>query len=150
MTGRQRLCTWLICSQKYAALYFFYFLETDRAAGTHNFQKVHVNNRICTGFPLKFSGRIMSNYQQQRRQNRPINREPAVSGGMKIGIAILTFFIPLVGLIMGLIFINDSDPSKQDAGKLWLICVACYFGLSLFCACSYVMLVLTAASAGGI
>ncbi|MCP4479036.1 MAG: hypothetical protein GY818_13205 [Planctomycetaceae bacterium] len=92
----------------------------------------------------------MSNYQQQGRPNRRINQEPAVSEGMKIGIAILSFVIPLVGLIMGLIFMNDSDPSKKAAGKLWLICAACSFGLSLLCSCAYIMLVVMAAGAGGI
>jgi hypothetical protein len=48
-------------------------------------------------------------------------REPAVSKGLKIGICIATLFLPILGLIMGVIYMNDANPEKKAVGKLWLI-----------------------------
>lgn len=48
---------------------------------------------------------------------------PPVSGvtpELKIGIAIGSAIIPLVGIIMGAIYMNDPNPEKKKAGKLWL------------------------------
>jgi TIR domain len=47
--------------------------------------------------------------------------EPAVSKGLKIGICIATLFVPILGLIMGVIYMNDANPEKKAVGKLWLI-----------------------------
>src|SRR5436305_14751099 len=44
-----------------------------------------------------------------------------VSSGKKWGISILSVFIPLVGIIMGIIYMSDANPEKKSAGKLWLI-----------------------------
>jgi zinc ribbon protein len=57
----------------------------------------------------------------------------AVSKEMKIGIAVLSFFVFLVGVIMGLIYMNDPNPEKKAAGKLWLFAAA--GGLVLQCLC---------------
>jgi len=46
--------------------------------------------------------------------------EPAVSNGLKIGICIATILVPLVGLIMGGIYMKDANPEKKAVGKLWL------------------------------
>ena len=46
---------------------------------------------------------------------------PPVSDGLKIGIAIATVFVPLLGIIMGAIYMNDPNPNKKKVGKLWLI-----------------------------
>jgi uncharacterized membrane protein YvbJ len=43
-----------------------------------------------------------------------------VSQGMKIGIIVGSIVIPLLGIIMGLIYMNDANPSKKAAGKIWL------------------------------
>ncbi len=43
-----------------------------------------------------------------------------VSGGMKIGVILGTLFFPIVGIIMGIIFLNDSNPAKKEVGKTWL------------------------------
>jgi hypothetical protein len=55
----------------------------------------------------------------------------AVSAGMKWGIAALTVVIPLIGLIMGIIYMKDANPDKKAAGKLWLI-VGCAI-IALYC-----------------
>ena len=43
-----------------------------------------------------------------------------VSTEMKIGIAVGTIIIPLIGLVMGFIYLRDPNPYKKSAGKLWL------------------------------
>lgn len=43
-----------------------------------------------------------------------------VSDKMKIGISILSVIIPLVGIIMGILYLKDPNPEKKSAGKLWL------------------------------
>jgi drug/metabolite transporter (DMT)-like permease len=70
-----------------------------------------------------------------------------VSDGMKIGIAILSFFIPIVGIIMGLIYMNDAHPDKKAAGKLWLIVGGIMIVLNLVCTCGFVVLGLAAGGA---
>lgn len=44
-----------------------------------------------------------------------------VSQEMKIIMIIASIIIPLVGIIMGLIYMADPNPSKKAAGKTWLI-----------------------------
>jgi uncharacterized membrane protein YvbJ len=47
---------------------------------------------------------------------------PSVTPAMKIGISIATLVIPLIGIVMGIIYMRDSqDSEKRAAGKLWLI-----------------------------
>ena len=53
----------------------------------------------------------------------------AVSKELKIGIIIGTVLIPLLGIIMGLIYMNDPNPEKKAVGKLWL-----YVGIGMFAA----------------
>jgi uncharacterized membrane protein YvbJ len=49
----------------------------------------------------------------------PINGAP-ISEGLKIGIIVATIVIPLVGFIMGLIYMNDQNAEKKKAGRTWL------------------------------
>jgi uncharacterized membrane protein YvbJ len=44
----------------------------------------------------------------------------AVSGGLKWGITAASIFIPLIGIIMGVIYLRDANPEKKAVGKLWL------------------------------
>ncbi len=46
--------------------------------------------------------------------------DEVVSEGLKIGIAVASGVIPLLGLIMGAIYINNPSPVKKKVGKLWL------------------------------
>jgi len=47
------------------------------------------------------------------------NNQPVVSGGLITVVAILTILIPLLGLILGVIFMVDENPEKKAAGKFW-------------------------------
>ena len=61
-----------------------------------------------------------------------------VSQELKIGIAIGSAIIPLLGIVMGAIYMNDPNPKKKEAGKLWL-----FIGLgamALWCVCSVISL----------
>jgi len=53
--------------------------------------------------------------------NEPITTSQNVTPEMKIIIIIVSIIIPLVGIIMGLIYMSDPNPSKKAAGKTWLI-----------------------------
>lgn len=63
-----------------------------------------------------------------------------MSGGPKALLYILSFFIPVVGLIVGIIWMNGEDFEKKAIGKTCLIigivsivlsCI-CWFALSAF------------------
>jgi hypothetical protein len=45
---------------------------------------------------------------------------PIVSNGMKWGITAGTVVFPLLGLVMGVIYMRDPDREKKAVGKLWL------------------------------
>jgi hypothetical protein len=45
----------------------------------------------------------------------------AVSDGLKIGVIVGSLIIPLLGIIMGVIFLVDANPEKKAVGRLWLI-----------------------------
>lgn len=70
----------------------------------------------------------------------PPNGGEAVSQGLKIGIIIGSVFIPLLGIIMGAIYMNDPNLEKKKVGRLWL-----YVGIGVFaleCLCwVFVMIV---------
>jgi uncharacterized membrane protein YvbJ len=69
------------------------------------------------------------------RQRRP--DDEAVSTELKIGIAIATAVIPLIGIVMGIMYLTSTSPSKKAAGRLWLIVAGVMF--LLYC-CSVVFL----------
>jgi uncharacterized membrane protein YvbJ len=46
---------------------------------------------------------------------------PAVSDGLKWGVAIGSVLIPFIGLVMGIIYVNDANPEKKAAAKIWFI-----------------------------
>jgi hypothetical protein len=57
-----------------------------------------------------------------------------VSQGLNVGIIIGTLIIPLLGIIMGVVYMKDPSPAKQAAGKVWL-----YVGigvLAVYCLCT--------------
>ncbi len=61
--------------------------------------------------------------------NEPIeinaDQQP-VSALMKYGVMLAAFLIPIIGLVMGIIYLNQGESEeKKDVGKLWLFaCVA--------------------------
>lgn len=70
-----------------------------------------------------------------------------VSSGLSIGIAILSFLFPIIGLIVGIIFLTNENPSKKAAGKLWLTVAGVSFGLSIVCCCGFYMFAALAGAA---
>ena len=57
--------------------------------------------------------------------------EPAVSPGLKMGIGIGSVLLPLIGFIMGIVYMVDANPEKKAVGKFWLL-MACG-GMVLYC-----------------
>lgn len=47
--------------------------------------------------------------------------DEVVSSEMKIGIAVASVILPVVGIVMGIIYIASSSASRKAAGRLWLI-----------------------------
>lgn len=47
--------------------------------------------------------------------------QPQVSDGMKILFYILSFLIPIVGIIIGVIYYTKPDPQSKELGKMCLI-----------------------------
>lgn len=43
-----------------------------------------------------------------------------VSQGLKVGIIVVSLIIPLIGIIMGVIYLKDAHPEKRKVGKTWL------------------------------
>lgn len=47
--------------------------------------------------------------------------KPSVSLALKIGISLASLIVPLIGIIMGILYLRDAEDSeKRSAGKLWL------------------------------
>jgi uncharacterized membrane protein YvbJ len=53
--------------------------------------------------------------------SEPVKDTGVVSPGMKTGMIIASIVLPLLGIIMGIIYLMDANPEKKAAGKLWLI-----------------------------
>jgi hypothetical protein len=43
-----------------------------------------------------------------------------VSNEMKVGLSIASVIIPLIGIIMGAIYMADANVEKKSAGRQWL------------------------------
>jgi uncharacterized membrane protein HdeD (DUF308 family) len=56
-----------------------------------------------------------------------------LSGGIKALLYILAFFIPIVGIIVGIIWMNDEDEEKKQTGKTCLIIGIVSIALSCIC-----------------
>ncbi|MGG1676935.1 hypothetical protein ACIFOT_14445 [Neobacillus sp. NRS-1170] len=44
-----------------------------------------------------------------------------MSGGLKALLYIVSFFIPVVGIIIGIVWMTDHDPEKKSVGKTCII-----------------------------
>jgi uncharacterized membrane protein YvbJ len=44
-----------------------------------------------------------------------------ISPGMKNGMIAASIILPIVGIVVGIIYLLDANPEKKEAGKLWLI-----------------------------
>ncbi|WP_066065663.1 hypothetical protein [Neobacillus soli] len=56
-----------------------------------------------------------------------------MSGGQKALFYILSILIPIVGIILGIIWMNDQDPEKKTVGKNCLIIAIVVTVLSCIC-----------------
>ncbi|MFJ7728387.1 hypothetical protein ACIQXV_19835 [Neobacillus sp. NPDC097160] len=56
-----------------------------------------------------------------------------MSGGQKALYYILSILIPIVGIILGIIWMNDQDPEKKTVGKNCLIIAIAVTVLSCIC-----------------
>lgn len=56
-----------------------------------------------------------------------------MSSGQRVLLYILSFFIPVVGIILGVIWMNDQDPGKKLIGKNCLIIGIVSIVLSCIC-----------------
>ena len=63
-------------------------------------------------------------------------QQSAVDSGLKVGIIIGTVFVPLLGIIMGIVYMNDRSPEKKKVGRLWLMVGIGMFALYLLCVCA--------------
>ena len=70
----------------------------------------------------------------------------AVPQGLKIGIMIASFFIPLLGIIMGAIYMNDPNPEKKKVGRLWLY--VALGAIALGCVCWVAVMAVGSANRG--
>ena len=72
----------------------------------------------------KFCGKCATRLAPADLPTSPGPVAPAASGGvsqgMKVGVIIGSIVIPLLGIILGLIFMNDPSPAKKAVGKTWL------------------------------
>ena len=55
-----------------------------------------------------------------RRQPAGTPQNMTATGKASTGLSILSFLIPLVGIILGITYMNDADPAKKAAGKTYL------------------------------
>ena len=55
-----------------------------------------------------------------------------VSSGFNIGMLIASFLIPLIGIVMGIIYMRKDHPAQKKAGKNWLIVAAIGTLINLF------------------
>jgi uncharacterized membrane protein len=56
---------------------------------------------------------------QQPMYGQPMPQQEAVSGGLKILLYLLSFFIPIVGFIIGAIYY--TKPETKEVGKMCII-----------------------------
>jgi hypothetical protein len=56
-----------------------------------------------------------------------------VSGGQKALLYILSFFVPVVGIILGIVWMNDQDFEKKAVGKTCLTIGIVAIVLSCIC-----------------
>jgi len=60
-----------------------------------------------------------------------------MSSGQRVLFYLLSFFIPLVGIILGIVWMNDQDLEKKAVGKTCLI--VAIIPIVLYCICWFVV-----------
>ena len=62
--------------------------------------------------------------------------QPAVSDALKWGLAAASVIIPIIGLVMGIVYMIDANPAKKAVGKTWLIAAGIGVLLYMLIECS--------------
>jgi hypothetical protein len=62
---------------------------------------------------------------------------PPPEGGMKILLLLVSFFIPIAGIIIGIIYYQKPDEANKAFGKQALIVSVASIALSFICAICY-------------
>jgi len=58
---------------------------------------------------------------------KPVHVEPGakdtgvVSQTMKTWMLVASIVLPVVGIVVGIVYLLDANPEKKESGKLWLI-----------------------------
>lgn len=66
---------------------------------------------------------------------------PAPEGGTKILLLVLSFFIPIVGIVIGIVYLQRPDPASQAFARQALIAAASFFGVFCLCFACYFIFV---------
>ena len=70
-------------------------------------------------------------YRAQAYAGQP--RGETISSGVKILFYLLSFFIPIVGFIIGAIYYTKSEPELKETGKMCLILAVLAIVVSVVC-----------------
>lgn len=85
----------------------------------------------------KFCGRCGAVLAAPPTPPTPSGGTQIVPDGLNLGIILGSLFVPLLGIIMGAIYMNDPNPEKKKSGKRWLLTgigvVVAYCVLGFFC-----------------
>lgn len=93
----------------------------------------------------RFCGKCGAALAPRREESKPPvdhvqAQAPGVDSGLKVGVVLGIVFLPilgaLAGCVLGIVFMNDSNPAKRAVGKLWLkVSVAMLIAWCLVGAC---------------
>lgn len=79
-------------------------------------------NCVGCGRPIAWDANVCPycghDYRIQMAAPMPRNE---VSTGMKVLVYLLSFFIPIVGFIIGIIFYTRPEPEQKEVGKMCII-----------------------------
>lgn len=53
--------------------------------------------------------------------SKPATTAPAVNPALKNGILVGSVLVPILGIIMGIIYLLDANAEKKAVGRLWLM-----------------------------
>ncbi|MEM7347855.1 MAG: hypothetical protein AAF485_26780 [Chloroflexota bacterium] len=73
---------------------------------------------------------------------------PPPEGGLKIVLYLVSFFIPIGGIIIGVIYMQRPDEANKSFGKMCLYIAVGSIALSLLCVICYVIFFVVLAASG--
>ena len=69
----------------------------------------------------QFCGKCGTALSSRPQPADPPVPKSGVSSKMKVGMIIASIVIPVVGVIMGIVYMNSPDPDRKAAGRTWLL-----------------------------